>query len=398
MITEMSGSLLSVSGNKAWKGEELTNGFLMRNADGRVAAITQSGTIDLTANAALIEAVPFGNGLVRLLEDADLTSINALKSGAAGDSVYQFAGVVKYEPAWAISHPVQNWGIPAFSKFTAITRGIVGYKFSQKSGQTNANYLAFLKGDKTKVTAIDTFDDWMTALAAATDIGATLYLLVSLLTGFPRVIVGGPNRKNVAVPAGFMLIAQAVVFEPENGMVGFELDGDIVYGAAGESEADVFTITYDDNSSSSGDVPVDSNNYRPGQTATVLTNSGTLARTGYSFGGWNTLANGTGTTYAPGATLPVAADTTLYALWVAEYTITYNGNGSTGGTVPVNASTYNTGEAVTVAGNTGSLTLAAHTFGGWNTLANGTGITYPAASVFTMGTANVTLYAIWVAD
>ena len=231
MATEMSGSLLSVSGVKAWKGGELTNGFLMRNADGRVAAITQSGTIDLTGNAAVTNAVPFGNGLIRLMEDADAAQINALKSGAPGNSVYQFAGVVKYEPGWAISHPVQNWGIPSFSKFTSITRGIVGYKFSQKTGQSNADYLAFIKGDKSKVTAIDTFDDWMTALAAATAIGSNLYLLVSVLTGFPKVIVGGADKHAVVIPAGHMLIAQAVVFEPENGMVGFEIDGDISYGA-----------------------------------------------------------------------------------------------------------------------------------------------------------------------
>ena len=233
MATEMTGSLLSVTGSKAWKGGELTNGFLMRNADGRVAAITQSGTIDLSGNAIVgLPAVPFGNGLVRLMADCNNAEINALKSGAAGASVYQFAGVVKYEPGWAISHPVQNWGIPAYSKFTAITRGIVGYKFSKKTGQTDADYLAFLKGDKSKVTAIDTFEDWMTALAAATVIGSTLYLLISLVTGFPRVIVGVANRAAITVPAGHMLIGQAAVFEPENGMIGFELDGDIVYGAA----------------------------------------------------------------------------------------------------------------------------------------------------------------------
>jgi uncharacterized repeat protein (TIGR02543 family) len=397
MPTEMTGSLLSVTGNKAWRGEELTNGFLMRNADGRVAAITQSGTIDLSDNAAVTAAVPFGNGLIRLLEDANVSEINALKSGAPGDSVYQFAGVVKYEPGWAISHPVQNWGIPAFSKFTAITRGIVGYKFSLKSGQTNADYLAFLKGDKSKVTAIDTFDDWMTALAAANVIGSNLYLLISVLTGFPKVVVGGPDKHSVVIPAGHMLIAQAVVFEPENGMVGFEIDGDISYGVAGEAEADVYSITYDDNEATSGTVPVDTNTYLPGASVTVAANTGALARTGYSFAGWNTAANGSGITYAPAAVFTAGpVDLTLYALWVAEYTVTYNGNGSDGGTVPVDAATYENGEAVTVSDNTGTLTLSGSTFSGWNTAANGSGITYPVGSIFAMGAANVTLYAIWV--
>ena len=395
MRTVMSGSLLSVAGEKAWKGGELTNGFLMRNADGRVAAITQSGTIDISGNAAVTEAVPFGNGLIRVLSDTD-TEPNLLKSGANGASVYQFAGVVKYEAAWAISHPVQNWGIPSFSKFTAITRGIVGYKFSQKSGQSNADYLAFIKGDKSKVTAIDDFSDWMDALAAATVIGSNLYLLISVLTGFPKVIVGGPDKHTVSIPVGHMLIGQAVVFEPENGMIGFELDGDVSYGAAGENEVDVYTVTYDDNEATSGTVPTDSNNYLPAASITVKTNSGTLAKTGFSFGGWNTAANGSGTTYAPGAKIVANADITLYALWVAEYTVTYNGNGSTGGTVPTDSNTYNTGEAVTVATNSGTLVKSGSTFSGWNTAANGSGITYPVSSSFTMGTANIVLYAIWV--
>ena len=395
MNTEMSGNLLSVSGTKAWKGGELTNGFLMRNADGRVAAITQSGTIDISGNAAVTTAVPFGNGLIRVVGDV-ATDANLLKSGAAAASVYQFAGVVKYEPGWAISHPVQNWGIPAFSKFTAITRGIVGYKFSQKSGQSNADYLAFIRGDKTKVTAIDTFTEWMAALAAATVIGSNLYLLISVLTGFPKVIVGGPDKHTVSIPAGHMLVGQAVVFEPENGMVGFELDGDVSYGAAGENEVDVYTVTYDGNNATSGTAPSDSNSYLPLAQITVKTNSGTLAKTGYSFGGWNTAANGSGTTYAPGAKISASADITLYALWVAEYTVTYNGNGNTGGAVPTDANTYNNGEAVTVADNTGTLVKSGSTFSGWNTAANGSGITYPVGSSFAMGAANVVLYALWV--
>jgi hypothetical protein len=288
----------------------------MRNADGRLAAITQSGTIDLTANSAVQAAVPFGSGLVRLLSDADADGINSLKCGVLADSVYKFAGLVKYEPGWAISHPVQNWGIPSFSKFTAITRGIVGFKFSQKSGQSDADYLAFIKGDKSKVTAIDTFDDWMTALSAATVIGSSLYLLVSITTGFPRVMVGAPNRNSVSVPAGYVLVAEAVVFEPENGMLGFELDGNEVYGAAGVAPDTAFNITYDDNGATSGTVPVDATNYVLGNEATVAANTGTLALTGSVFTGWNTLANGLGVVYPAGTTFYIGEDTTLYAYWV----------------------------------------------------------------------------------
>jgi uncharacterized repeat protein (TIGR02543 family)/CSLREA domain-containing protein len=48
-----------------------------------------------------------------------------------------------------------------------------------------------------------------------------------------------------------------------------------------------------------------------------------FTRTGYSFNGWNTLANGSGTAYTNGATYGFAADLTLYAQWktVAKNTL-----------------------------------------------------------------------------
>ena len=318
MNNEMSGSLLRVSGSNAWKGGELTNGFLMRNADGRVAAITQSGTLDLTGNSALPNAAPFGNGLVRVLGNAVTpSSVNALKSGVPETEIYAFAGIIKYEPGWAVSHPAQNWGIPSFSKFTCITRGIVGFKFSQKSGQSAANYLAFIMGDKSKVTAIDTYDDWMKTLAAANTIGQNLYLLINQLTGFPQVVLGVANRASVSIPAGYMLVGEAVVFEPENGMIGFELDGNVLYGAAASTVAGQYEVIYDGNTPTTGVVPVDSTIYLAGQTAIAKANVGNLTKTALTFSGWNTLANGTGTNYAVGASIPiVAADVTLYAKWV----------------------------------------------------------------------------------
>jgi hypothetical protein len=55
----------------------------------------------------------------------------------------------------------------------------------------------------------------------------------------------------------------------------------------------------------------------------------------------------------------------------ATYTVSYNGNGSTGGAVPVDNAAYENGNTVTVAGNTGSLTKTGHSFGGWNTKSEG---------------------------
>ncbi len=159
-----------------------------------------------------------------------------------------------------------------------------------------------------------------------------------------------------------------------------------------------YTVTYNGNGSTGGTVPTESGAYEQNATVTVLGNTGSLVKSGHTFTGWNTAANGSGTSYAPGATFKMgAANVTLYAQWTTNptYTVTYNGNGSTGGTVPTESGAYEQNATVTVLGNTGSLVKAGHTFTGWNTAANGSGTSYAAGATFKMGAANMTLYAQW---
>lgn len=80
-----------------------------------------------------------------------------------------------------------------------------------------------------------------------------------------------------------------------------------------------FAVTYDGNGNTSGSVPLDSNGYARGATATVLDSAPAtpLARINNLFNGWNTRADGTGTAYVAGATFTVNANTTLYAQWRA---------------------------------------------------------------------------------
>jgi len=160
----------------------------------------------------------------------------------------------------------------------------------------------------------------------------------------------------------------------------------------------LYSVTYNGNNNTGGSVPVDSTNYQQGQIVTVLGNTGNLVKTNYTFAGWNTQANGSGTTYTQGQAFPMGtANVTLYAMWTANqtYTITYNGNNNTGGSVPVDSTNYQQGQIVTVLGNTGNLVKTNYSFVGWNTRANGSGTTYTQGQAFLMGTANVTLYAVW---
>jgi len=81
------------------------------------------------------------------------------------------------------------------------------------------------------------------------------------------------------------------------------------------SNATLYSVSYDGNGNTGGAAPVDPSAYRQTRPVTVL-GSGTLTRTGYSFAGWNTASDGSGTAYAPGGTFSMGpSDITLHAQW-----------------------------------------------------------------------------------
>jgi uncharacterized repeat protein (TIGR02543 family) len=88
-------------------------------------------------------------------------------------------------------------------------------------------------------------------------------------------------------------------------------------------------------------------------------------------------------------------DITVACVAGVSYSVTYNGNSNTGGTVPTDATAYSSGATVTVAANSGNLVRTGYTFGGWNTQTNGLGTNYTAGSGTFAINANTTLYAKW---
>jgi len=158
-----------------------------------------------------------------------------------------------------------------------------------------------------------------------------------------------------------------------------------------------YTLSYSGNGNTGGTAPVDSIAYAAGASGTVLGNTGALVKTGYTYAGWNTAADGSGTAYAPGASITMGSvDVTLYAVWAPHYTVSYNGNGNTGGTAPVDATAYAAGAITTVLGNTGALVKTGYTFTGWNIASEGSsGTPYAAGANLYVDTASVTLYAAW---
>lgn len=156
-----------------------------------------------------------------------------------------------------------------------------------------------------------------------------------------------------------------------------------------------YIVTYDSNTATSGTVPASATIARSGATLTLATNSGTLAKTNYTFGGWNTAADGSGTTYAVSSTsyLPIA-DSTLYAQW--NSTISYNANGGGGASSPTSTTAKGTAANTTLASQ-GNLSKSGASFSGWNTNADGTGTNYAAGLTTYASPGNITLYAQWTA-
>jgi len=153
--------------------------------------------------------------------------------------------------------------------------------------------------------------------------------------------------------------------------------GTVPLGANPTSSGTSYSVTYSANSGTGAPAT---------QTApvgtTVTLSSIAPTRTGYTFASWNTAADGTGTTYASGAALTIPTNgVTLYAQWApVTYTLTYNGNTSSGGTVPA-AQTFTVAAPAAVKA-AGTLVKTGTTFTGWNTAANGSGTSYPVGSSY----------------
>jgi uncharacterized repeat protein (TIGR02543 family) len=156
-----------------------------------------------------------------------------------------------------------------------------------------------------------------------------------------------------------------------------------------------YNVSYNSNANTSGTAPLDGTNYSSGSLVTVLGNTGGLVRIGYTFAGWNTMANGSGMDRSEGSTFTITANTTLFAKWTANInTITFDGNGFTGGST--SSQNINTASSANLTAN--GFTRSGYTFAGWNTASDGTGIFYADQESYTMGTTSVTLYAQWTAN
>ena len=154
-------------------------------------------------------------------------------------------------------------------------------------------------------------------------------------------------------------------------------------------------LTYDGNGATGG--KTDPQNGVTDQKVNVRQNG--FTRDGYTFVRWDTQADCRGKAVNPGDKWTLQGSSTLYACWAGvAQTLTYHGNGATGGNTA--AQSGHTGDELTT--NANGFTRDGYTFVRWDTAKDGSGTAYGegknGVGRYTMKPAGNDLYAIWQAN
>jgi uncharacterized repeat protein (TIGR02543 family) len=160
-----------------------------------------------------------------------------------------------------------------------------------------------------------------------------------------------------------------------------------------------YTVRFDGNGSTSGSI---SDMADLEYDEDYILSENTFERKGYTFAGWNTMANNGGVDYddeefVSNLASEEGAVITLYAQWTQnKYTIKFDGNGSTSGSMS-NMKSCKYSSSYTLTAN--AFKKTGYSFAGWNTKKDGSGKSYKnKASVKKLTAKNkgtVTLYAQW---
>ena len=252
----------------------------------------------------------------------------------------------------------------------------------------------------------------------------------------------GWSFTNQTTPVSTVSAIPADLIQPANS---FEIVSDtILYAVWAEDETGPggipdsipdylqFEVTYDKTLAATGNVPVDANHYNSLDSVNVKANEEMpqLTLTDATFIGWSftnqttpasTVSAIPADLIQPANSFEIVSDTILYAVWAEDKTgpggipdsipdylqfeVIYDGNGHSGGVVPTDINFYNSGNTVTILGNTGILEKTNACFIGWSYAARTliqTEAAIPAdltqaGDIFTISS-DTTLYAVWAKD
>ncbi|WP_248922183.1 InlB B-repeat-containing protein [Olsenella intestinalis] len=124
-----------------------------------------------------------------------------------------------------------------------------------------------------------------------------------------------------------------------------------------------------------------------------------IEEVGYTFAGWNTAADGSGTLFSGGEVVAAASETTLHAMWQAkDDSVSYEANvpagrTATGSTAPTTGRTFDS-----VAAASCGFACEGFHFTGWNAAADGGGSSYAAGAPYRLTPDDNVLHAQWAGN
>ena len=131
---------------------------------------------------------------------------------------------------------------------------------------------------------------------------------------------GGPTKHDIPITPAKLHNADGTYTETKTAKAGDTIR--YVNGVWGGEEPAELTVTFEAN----GTVEYPVEGTMPSQTVTAkkdtALNANTFTREGYNFLNWNTAADGTGDSHADGATVNLTENTTLYAQWEDNHSLT----------------------------------------------------------------------------
>ena len=297
--------VLTINGEAALNTLSLKLAGMSVNSASYVLPITnnisiniESGKVTINQDAALLAGVE-----VNIAEGADLTVSN-------GKNVYIYDG-----DEWNSDNFV--WG-PCKFKSVAYAPG----KAYNRSNNDLVDAKIDVNGSVTAIGAIYTTKGGADICSSN---GTGKYVQQSTPgtgTATYQYNANGNNAVTISITAAKLRNADGTYTETATASAGDIIN--YVYGVWGGEELKELTVTFEANGSE--EYPVEGT--MAPQTVTAKTdtalNTNAFTREGYNFTGWNTAADGTGESYADGATVNLTEDTTLYAQWeIQKFTVTW---------------------------------------------------------------------------
>ena len=332
----LNGTNTSTGGTRIDAGT-LTLGHATNTLADTGAVNVNGGTLDLGTNTDTVGAVTLTSGSITSSSGILTGSSYAVESGIVS-AILSGAGVGLTKTT---AGTVTLSGDNTYTGATNVNDGTLRVNGNQSTASGNVSVAANATlggtgtlGGTTTIAASGKLEFNLSTNAASHN---SLELVVGKALTFADISTLTITSSGGAIPGTYTLItggnnitgvAPATVILPP----GWTADAPTISGNSlllnVTATGPTYTVNYNTNSATSGTAPSNQTKNHD-VNLTLATNTGGLARTGYTFVGWNTQSDGLGTDYAVAATYTANATVILYAKWITAFD-TWSGGSSFG--------------------------------------------------------------------